>query len=92
MTTSQARDRVLEVREGDPESTQSLVISSVHGRKVQTYVRVREKLRSQPGRKDHQAHRNSKGSEQARKTGPPPDAPGSGCRDYKSVQSTESCK
>ena len=43
-------------------------------RKVLTYVRVREKLRSQPGLKDHQAHRNSKGSEQpqARKTGPPP--------------------
>ena len=48
--------------EGDLKSTQPLVTSSVHGRKVLTYVRVREKLRSQPGLKDHQAYRNSKGS------------------------------
>ena len=48
--------------EGDGKSTQCLVTSSVHSRKVQTYVPVRDKLRSQPGRKDHQAHRNCKGS------------------------------
>ena len=36
--------------------------ANVQGRKAQTDVPVREKLRSQPGREDHQAHRNSKGS------------------------------
>ena len=48
--------------------------SSVQVRKVLTYIRVRDKLRNQPRLKDHQAHRNSKGSKQpkARKTGPPP--------------------
>ena len=50
------------VRRGDVKSTQSLVTSSVHCRKVLTYVPVRDKLRSQPGRKDHQAHCNCKGS------------------------------
>ena len=47
---------------------------SVQSRKAQTYVPARDKLRSQPGRKDHQAYRNSKGSKQpkARKTGPTP--------------------
>ena len=48
-------------RRGTLKSTQSLVTSSVQGRKVLTYVRVREKVRSQPGLEDHQAHRNSKG-------------------------------
>ena len=48
--------------EGNSKSTQSLVTSSVHSRKAQTYVPVRDNLRSQPGRKNHQAHRNCKGS------------------------------
>ena len=62
------------MQEGDPRSTQSLVTSSVHSRKVTTDVRVREKLRSQPGLKDHQAHRYSKGSQQSQvgNTNPPP--------------------
>ena len=34
--------------------------ANVQGRKAQTDVPVREKVRSQPGREDHQAHRNSK--------------------------------
>ena len=61
-------------RRGTFKSTQSLVTSRVQGRKVPTYVQVREKLRSQPGLKDHQAHRYSKRSQQsqARKTGPLP--------------------
>ena len=48
--------------------------SRVQVRKVLTYVRVRVNLRNQPRLKDHQAHRNSKGSKQpkARKTGPLP--------------------
>ena len=62
LTTSQARDRVLEVRGGDGTSTQPQGTKSVQSRKAQTYVPVRDKLRSQPGRKDHQAYRNSKGS------------------------------
>ena len=63
LTISQSyRQSLGSARKGDPKSTQSLVTSSVHDRKVLTYVRVREKLRSQPGLKDHQAHRNSKGS------------------------------
>ena len=37
--------------------------ANVQGRKAQTDVPVREKLRSQPGREDHQAYRYSKGSE-----------------------------
>ena len=49
-------------RRGTLSQTQSLVTASVHCRKVLTYVRVRDKLRSQPGLKDHQAHRKSKGS------------------------------
>ena len=36
--------------------------ANVQGRKAQTDIPVSEKLRSQPGREDHQAHRNSKGS------------------------------
>ena len=36
--------------------------ANVQGRKAQTDVPVREKLRSQPGREDHQAYRYSKGS------------------------------
>ena len=36
--------------------------ASAQCRKAQTYVPVRDKLRSQPGREDHQAYRNSKGS------------------------------
>ena len=48
--------------EGDRRSTQSLGTASVHRRKGLTYVPVRDKLRSQPGRKDHEAHRNCKGS------------------------------
>ena len=62
LTTSQARDRVLEVRGGDGTSTQPHGTASIQSRKAQTYVPVREKLRSQPGRKDHQAYSNSKGS------------------------------
>ena len=52
-------------RRGTFKSTQSLVTSRVQGRKVPTYVRVREKLRSQPGLKDHQTHHYSKGSQQS---------------------------
>ena len=46
--------------------------ASAQGRKAQTYDPLRDKVRSQPRRKDHQAYRNSKGSQQlkARKTGP----------------------
>ena len=62
LTTSQARDRVLEVRGGDVTSTQPHGTASVQSRKAQTYFPVRDKLRSQPERKDHQAYRNSKGS------------------------------
>ena len=62
VTTSQAGDRVLEVRGGDGTSTQPQGTASVQSRKAQTYVPMRDKLRSQPGRKDHQAYRNSKGS------------------------------
>ena len=36
--------------------------ASAQCRKAQTYVPVRDKLRSQLGREDHQAYRNSKGS------------------------------
>ena len=44
------------------KSTQPHGTASVQSRKAQTYVPVRDKLRSQPGREDHQAYRNSKGS------------------------------
>ena len=37
--------------------------ANVQGRKAPTDIPVREKLRSQPGREDHQAYRYSKGSE-----------------------------
>ena len=58
----------------DGTSTQPQGTASIKSRKAQTYIPVRDKLRSQPGRKDHQAYRNSKGSKQpkARKTGPTP--------------------
>ena len=36
--------------------------ASAQCRKAQTYVPVRDKERSQPGRENHQAYRNSKGS------------------------------
>ena len=61
-------------------------------RKAQTYNPVRDKLRSQPGREDHQAYRYSKGSvatesEEDRANATlclSLEASGSGCRDYKS--------
>ena len=62
LTTSQAGNRVLEVRGGDGTSTQPQGTASVQRRKAQTYAPVRDKLRSQPGHKDHQVYRNSKGS------------------------------
>ena len=57
-------NRVQEERGGD-------CTASVQGRKAQTHGPVRDKVRSQPGRKDHQEYRNSKGSEQpkARRAG-----------------------
>ena len=57
-----------------PGGVLKTVRSSVQVRKVLTYIWVRDKLRNQPRLKDHQAHRNSKGSKQpkVRKTGPPP--------------------
>ena len=74
-------NRVLEEREGDCTSTQPQGTASVQGRKAQTYGPVRDKERSQPGRKDHQAYRNSKGSKQpkARKTGAKPPKSNAGC-------------
>ena len=62
------------MRGGDGTSTQPQGTARVQSRKAPTYVPVRDKLRSQPGRKDHQVYRNSKGSYQpkARKTGPTP--------------------
>ena len=50
------------MRGGDGKSTQPHGTASVQGRKAQTYIPMREKEMSQPGREDHQAHRNSKGS------------------------------
>ena len=49
------------MRGGDGTSTQPQGTARVQSRKAPTYVPVRDKLRSQPGRKDHQAYRNSKG-------------------------------
>ena len=49
------------MRRGDVKSTQPQGTASVQSRKAQTYVPVREKVRSQPGREDHQAYRKSKG-------------------------------
>ena len=45
-------------RDGNPASS----TARVQYRKAPTYVPARDKLRSQPGPEDHQAHRNSKGS------------------------------
>ena len=61
------------MRGGDGTSTPSST-TSAQGRKAQTYDPLRDKVRSEPGQKDHQAYRNSKGSQQlkARKTGTPP--------------------
>ena len=59
-TTSRQRQSPGSARRGrevNPEGT-----ASVQSRKAQTYVPVRDKVRSQPGREDHQAYRNSKGS------------------------------
>ena len=66
--------------------------ANVQGRKAQTDVPVREKLRSQPGREDHQAYRYSKGSVATESEEDRADATlclsleasGAGCRDYKS--------
>ena len=66
--------------------------ANVPCRKAQTDVQVREKLRSQPGREDHQAYRYSKGSGATESEEDRADATlclsleasGAGCRDYKS--------
>ena len=66
--------------------------ASAQCRKTQTYVPVRDKSRGQPGREDHQAYCNSKGSvatesEEDRANATLcllPEASGAGCRDYKS--------
>ena len=60
-TTSQVVQSLGSARRGryvNPASS----TANVQGRKAQTDVPVREKLRSQPRREDHQAHRISKGS------------------------------
>ena len=82
------------------KSTQPHGTASVQSRKAQTYVPVRDKVRSQPGREDHQAYRNSKGvittlSEGDRDNATlclSQDVSGSDCRDHKSSQMTESWK
>ena len=66
--------------------------ANVSCRKAQTEVPVREKLRSQPGREDHQAYHYSKGSVATESEEDRADATlcllleasGAGCRDYKS--------
>ena len=90
-------NRVLEVRGGDDTSTQPQSTAIAQGRKAQTYDLVRDKVRSQPGRKTTKrtaiarGHSNQKRGRQGyRHTSQ--DASGSDCRDYKAEQMTESWK
>ena len=64
----------VDARASTQEQSCKTVRSCVKVRRAITYIRMRDKLRDQPGLKDRQAYRNSKGSKQpkARQTGPPP--------------------
>ena len=72
-------------------SSQPQGTASVQSSKAQTYVPVRDKLRSQPGRKDHKrtaiarGHSNLKRGRQGQShLSLSLDASGAGCLDYKS--------
>ena len=76
------------------KSTQLHGTASVQSRKAQTYIPVRDKLRSQPGREDHQGVITtvSEGDRDNATLCLSQDASGSDCRDQKSAQMTESWK
>ena len=63
-------------RDGNPASS----TARVQTRKAPTYVPARDKLRSQPGREDHQAHRMSKGVKLTVNEGDSPESIAGGMR------------